>query len=66
MLESRETRLFLSLPQAAAKMGIGIERLKRAIALRQVRSITLGSRVLVPRSAIERLANDDPPPKDAA
>jgi hypothetical protein len=47
MLESRESKLFLTLPQAAARMGIGIELLKRAIALRQVRSITLGARVLV-------------------
>jgi len=47
-------------------MGIGIECLKRAIALRQVRSITLGSRVLIPRSSIARLVNDDPPPPKAA
>jgi hypothetical protein len=66
MQDSHESRLFLSLPQAARELGIGIDLLKRAIALRQIRSISLGARVLVPRSAIARLKNDDPPPPKAA
>jgi hypothetical protein len=62
---SESTSLFLSIPQAARELGIGIERLKKAVALHQVRSITLGSRVLIPRAAILKLAGGDEP-KDAA
>ena len=65
MSEPRETPLFFSIPQAARELGIGIERLKKAVALHQVRSITLGSRVLIPRAAILKLAAGDGP-KDAA
>jgi len=37
-------------------MGIGVERLKRAIRDGQVPAIELGHRKLVPRRAIEKLA----------
>lgn len=56
MSESRPIALFLSLPAAAKELGIGIERLKKAVALHQVRSVTLGSRILIPRASILKLA----------
>ncbi len=56
MPESRELGLFLSLPHAAREMGIGVERLKRAVRDGQVPAIEIGSRKLIHRRAIERLA----------
>jgi len=58
MHDSQPAALFLSVPAAARQMGIGVERLKRAIRDGQVPAVALGSRSrkLVPRAAIERLA----------
>jgi hypothetical protein len=55
--ESRETRsLFLSIPKAAEMIGCTPERLTRAIARHQIPAIVLGSRKVIARAAIERLA----------
>jgi hypothetical protein len=62
MNDSQPSTLFLSVPRAAREMGIGIERLKRAIrdgqvqAVEMVPAVEIGHRKLVPRRAIERLA----------
>jgi hypothetical protein len=51
-----DTGLFLSIPAAARELGVSIKRLTLAIDLRQVPAIQLGRRKLIPRKAIERLA----------
>jgi excisionase family DNA binding protein len=57
MTDRAESRsLFLSIPSAAKLMGITPERLTRAIAAHQIPAITIGSRRLIPRRTIERLA----------
>jgi excisionase family DNA binding protein len=56
MSSSRSTILFLSIPVAAKQMGVGVERLKRAVRAGQVPSVEIGSRKLISRRAIERLA----------
>jgi len=56
MSDPQPMALFLSLPRAARQMGIGVERLKRAIRDGQVPAVEIGHRKLVPRRALERLA----------
>ncbi len=57
MADQAESRsLFLSIPSAAKLIGITPERLTRAIAAHQIPAITIGSHRLIPRRAIERLA----------
>ncbi|HXN85589.1 MAG TPA: hypothetical protein VN867_05935 [Candidatus Binataceae bacterium] len=51
--------LFLSIPAAARELGVSIKRLTLAIDLRQVPAIQLGRRKVVPRAAIEKLAQLD-------
>lgn len=48
--------LFLSIPVAAKMIGCTPERLTKAIAAHQIPAIVLGSRKVVARAAIERLA----------
>jgi hypothetical protein len=55
-MEDRPESLFLSLPAAAREMGIGIERLKRAVRLHQIAAVAIGARTMIPRAAIEKLA----------
>jgi hypothetical protein len=52
---ARNPTLFVSIPVAARLMGITPERLTWAISA-QIPAITIGSRRLIPRRAIERLA----------
>jgi hypothetical protein len=53
---SRDTALFLSIPDAARMIGCTPERLREAIAAHQIPAIVLGSRKVIARAAIERLA----------
>ena len=53
---SRDTALFLSIPSAAKMIGCTPERLREAISLHQIPAINLGSRKVIARAAIERLA----------
>lgn len=56
-VQSREKGpLFLSIPKAAEMIGCTPERLTRAIARHQIPAIVLGSRKVIARAAIERLA----------
>src|ERR1700687_3205227 len=61
MPESQELALFLSLPRAAREMGIGVERLKRAVRDGQVPAIEIGHRKVISRRVIERLAQVEVP-----
>lgn len=56
MPETRETPLFVSFPQAARELGIGLTRLKRAVELRQVRAIRIGARTMMARASLMKLA----------
>ena len=53
---SRDTALFLSIPDAARLIGCTPERLREAIAQHQIPAINLGARKVIARAAIERLA----------
>lgn len=48
--------LFLSVPDAARLLGVSPERLARALKASQIPSIVIGSRRLIARAAIEKLA----------
>ena len=56
MSNSRPTVLFLSVPRAAKKMGVGVRRLKRAVRDGQIPAIQLGRQKVVSVAVIERLA----------
>jgi excisionase family DNA binding protein len=47
-------RLCLSVPEAAATLGIGETTCRELIARRQLESISIGTRRLVPSAAIDR------------
>lgn len=56
MIDQRESGLFLTIPSAARRMGVGEARLRRAIETGQVRTVTISKQKLIPRAALERLA----------
>lgn len=56
--ESVDTPLLLSVPEAARLLGVGTTFGWMMVRRGQIPSIRLGRRVLVPRSALERLAGD--------
>jgi excisionase family DNA binding protein len=50
-----ETAQFISLPKAAAQIGIDVRRVRAAIELGQLKAVRLGSQLLISRKSIERL-----------
>ncbi|MGA6973801.1 MAG: helix-turn-helix domain-containing protein [Candidatus Binatus sp.] len=53
--EITETAQFLSLPKAAHVIGVDVRRIRDAVERGQVRAVRIGSRLMIPRKAIERL-----------
>src|SRR5579871_5092831 len=53
---ARETPLLLSMPEAARLLGVGMTLCRDIIQSKQLPTVRLGRRVLVPRAAVERLA----------
>jgi excisionase family DNA binding protein len=53
--QADETAQFISLPKAAAHLGIDVRRVRAAIELGQLKAIRLGSQLLISRKSIERL-----------
>ena len=51
------TAMFVSIPAAARELRVSVKRLKLALDLGQIASITLGRRKVIPRRTIERLRN---------
>ena len=60
---SGESALFMTIPRAAKKLGVGVRRLAKAIAAGQVAAVKIGEQRMVSVAAIEKLArrgeNDD-------
>jgi hypothetical protein len=56
MSDSCPRALFVSIPAAAKLMGIGLKRMKAAVDAGQMPAVEIGDRKLIPRRAIERLA----------
>jgi hypothetical protein len=52
---SSDSALFVTIPAAAKKLGVGVRRLAKAIAAGQVAAVQIGDQKLVPVTAIERL-----------
>lgn len=49
---------FLSVPEAAAELGVSTSRLRRAATLGQLRMVLIGKRKVIPRSELVRLERD--------
>ena len=56
MSNSVQTALFISIPRAARRVGVGLKRMKAAVDAGQIPSIEIGKQKMVPRRALERLA----------
>lgn len=57
-----ETRLTLTVPQAAELLGISRALTYELVARGELPSLRLGRRVVVPRRALERFIDDEAPP----
>jgi excisionase family DNA binding protein len=57
--DSSRPPLFVSVRDAAAFLGVSPERLARALSKNQIPSILIGSRRLIARATLERLAQLD-------
>lgn len=53
-----QNRLTLTVPEAAAMLGISRAHAYELVARKELAAVRLGRRVLVPRRAIERLLED--------
>jgi excisionase family DNA binding protein len=51
-----KTAAFVSMREAAGIFGIECRTLKRAVEMKQAPSVIIGGRRLIPRAALERLA----------
>lgn len=56
MSKPEQAALFVTIPTAAKQLGVGVARLARAIRAGQVPSVTIGAQKMVPRAALQRLA----------
>lgn len=57
--DSPRQPLFVSVRDAAAFLGVSPERLARALSKNQLPSVVIGSRRLIARATLERLAQID-------
>jgi excisionase family DNA binding protein len=57
-----ETRLTLTVPQAAEVLGISRALAYELVARGELPALRLGRRVVVPRRALERFVDDEAPP----
>jgi hypothetical protein len=53
-----KTRPFLSIPTAAAQLGVDVSRLRDAVRRKQVYAVVIGSQALIPAKEIERLVGE--------
>lgn len=54
--QRRSSLILLSIPRAAKELGLGTERVRRAVAANEIPSIRLGPRRLIARQVLEKLA----------
>ena len=50
--------LFVSIPEAARTLGIGLTKTKQLVATGRLRTVTIDRRRLVPVSALQQFADD--------
>jgi hypothetical protein len=54
-----DSGMFVSLPAAARSLGVSVKRLKLAIDMTQIPARRIGQRLMIPRRALERLAESE-------